>query len=211
MRRTIVLFGFLAAIAAAFTQNSTVEMQGNREDIKWNAFQVFINIGGFITACLSPAGLTGVAIPLCAMTTISTFSTLVCLGLKLFDGLITKDDGLAPQFLLFLQSSGIQIEGHNQMVSSNNLKNDPRWSPWAQSATTSHIRQLKPRVKFSKRTYKNSIGYPRTTFCLEFELGDNELEHPLRGYHETICVSPLSLKAFGETSTRKLPAKASFG
>lgn len=211
MRTASVVATSLFTFALTIAQDASVEIQGNREDIKWNAFNIFINIGGFIATCLSPAGLTGVAIPLCALTTVASFSTIVCLSLKLFNGLITKDNGLAPQMVVFLRGIGMDVQGQEASELVTGQAESSIWDSWAESTTSVALRQLQPRVMYSSESYQNSIGIERPSYCLSFQLDEqDEQDEPydMIWLQQKVCFSEYSAAAFGGKKLARVPPKA---
>ncbi|CUS23918.1 LAQU0S12e02960g1_1 [Lachancea quebecensis] len=208
MRTTLIVAASLLTFALTIAQDSSVEIQGNREDIKWNAFNVFINLGGFIATCLSPAGLTGVALPLCALTTVASFSTIVCLGLKIFDGLITKDNELSPQMIVFLHGIGMEVQEQQALAEFTGQVQSSMWDPWAESRTAVELRQLQPRVAYSLEKYLNSVGIERPSYCLSFQIDEQSEPYDTSRLQQKVCFTDYSADAFGESKPTKVPLKA---
>ncbi|SCU94628.1 LANO_0E07426g1_1 [Lachancea nothofagi CBS 11611] len=205
--RYCVALGITTLFIVSGAQEQNVEIQTNRQDIKWNSFQLFLQLGGIIAACFPLASLTGVGIPLCALSTLAAFSTAVCLTLKIFDGLITKDDQLAPQVLMFLHSIGLRFTGEENIVSTMNGEDSGKWKDWANSQTAAAFRDLNTCVEFSIETVSNSAGMVRPSYCFSF-LIDESTAHPLAGYWQTTCLSQVAIQELNQTRPKRLPPKA---
>ncbi|SCU84688.1 LADA_0D03202g1_1 [Lachancea dasiensis] len=197
-------------------QEENVEALGNKEDIKWNLFQLFVQTGGIIAACFPISGLTGIGIPVCTLSAVAAFVTIVALTLKLFDGLLNDGDEIAQPVLVFLHSAGLRFAGQRDgssmvadvaIAGNQSLSSD--WSDWSSSSTAAALRELNTTIDFSLGTVHNSIGVAHPDYC--FVLSTNEAggsSYPLAAYQQTVCFSQVFLNAVSGTRCTQLPPKA---
>ncbi|CEP63800.1 uncharacterized protein LALA0_S09e02784g [Lachancea lanzarotensis] len=200
-------FGILAALIAGATNAIPIEIQGNTQDIKWNAFQVLLQIGGIIATCFPLSGLAGIGIPLCALTTLAAFSTMVGLILKIFDGLIAKDGQLLPQVIMFLQSIGVRVLGQENSITTMDAPKTLEWSNWANSTTAAELRDIGASIEFTPMNVTNSLGEARLNYCFSFTVDEAAGSHPLEPYRSSICASEFAISNMVDTKFDKAPSK----
>ncbi|SCU93591.1 LAFA_0F17216g1_1 [Lachancea sp. 'fantastica'] len=201
-------FGILAALTAGAANAIPVEIQGNTQDLKWNAFQLLLQIGGIIAACFPLSGLAGVGIPMCALTTLAAFSTMVGLILKIFDGLIAKDDQLLPQVMMFLQNTGLRVVGQENLVTTMGAVSTLEWSNWANSTTAAEFRDIGTSIEFRPENVTNTLGEQLVNYCFSFMVDASAApSHPLAPYRSTICASEVAISKMLETKYDKAPSK----
>ncbi|SCU87295.1 LAME_0D09516g1_1 [Lachancea meyersii CBS 8951] len=200
--------GLVAAAAFGAAHAQRLEGQTNRDEIKWNAFQLFIQLGAILLTCFPLSSLTGVAVPMCALTTLAAFSTSVGLLLKIFDGLLVKDEQLAPQVIMFLHSIGMKVTGQLDTVSTMGIFNAAAWADWSNSTTAAEFRNMGATVEFATETITNTIGEERPSYCFTFSIGNETASHPLADYRSTMCASELAISKLFKVRSERLPSKA---
>ncbi|SCU92057.1 LAMI_0E08570g1_1 [Lachancea mirantina] len=207
MRREFVCFVTCLVTVSAFAQDEIFEIATNRQDLKWNLFNVFVTIAGAIVACFPFSSLMGLGIPVCIMSTLAALSTLTCLTLKMYDGLIA-DPCSNPQLVQFFRDVGIEADfcKAQNMTGVSILQVDS----WRSSSTGKSFADMNLKVDLTTSIVQNSNGEERTAFCFNYSTREIGSANFLSNDYHQICMTKFAAHRLAENPRRVMPRQALF-